>query len=191
MDDAPHPRESADDAFEAVYAELRRLAGAWWRSRSGGDTLQPTALVHEAYMKLAGGASAKWNDEEHFRAIAARAMRQALVSHARAKSREKRGGDWDRVTLSGIGTDPGVREFDVLAMDDALSTLETLNERHARVVELRFFAGLTEPEVARVLGVSERTVQSDWRAARAWLRHRLSGERADPGSTDERDPRGS
>lgn len=185
MAEAPHPRESTDEAFEAVYAELRRLAGAWWRSRSGSDTLQPTALVHEAYMKLASGASASWNDEDHFRAIAARAMRQALVSHARGKSREKRGGDWARVTLSGIGTDPGVRTFDVLAMDDALTVLESLNERHASVVELRFFAGLTEPEVARVLGVSERTVQSDWRAARAWLRHRLSddaGEDRDDGS---------
>jgi len=125
-------------------------------------------------MKLAGSASATWNDEEHFRAIAARAMRQALVSHARGKSREKRGGGWDRVTLSVIGTDPGVRAFDVLAMDDALTILESLNERHASIVELRFFAGLTEQEVARVLGVSERTVQSDWRAARAWLRHQLS-----------------
>jgi RNA polymerase sigma-70 factor (ECF subfamily) len=171
------PREpggGADEAFEAVYGELRRLASAWWRRRAGGDTLQPTALVHEAYMKLAGSASARWNDEEHFRAIAARAMRQALVSHARGKSREKRGGDWDRVTLAGIGTDPGVREMDVVDLDEALTLLESLNERHARVVELRFFAGMTEAEVARTLGVSERTVQGDWRAARAWLHHRLA-----------------
>jgi RNA polymerase sigma-70 factor (ECF subfamily) len=171
---------SPGEAFDLVYAELRRLAAAWWRARAGPQTLQPTALVHEAYLKLAGSPGANWRDEEHFRALAARAMRQALVSYARSRSAEKRGGgDWERVTLSGIGTDPGVRDFDVLALNELLDTLETLNERHARVVELRFFAGLTEPEISRVLGVSERTVQSDWRAARAWLHHRLSEGRND------------
>ena len=179
-------RAEKDAAFEAVYAELRRLAGAWWRSRTPSSTLQPTALVHEAFMKLAGSAGARWNDEAHFRAIAARAMRQALVSHARAKGREKRGGDWGRVTLSGIGTDPGASAFDLLAMDEALARLERLNERHARVVELRFFAGMTEAETARSLGVSERTVQADWRAARAWLHHRLSGD-PPPGPTGHGD----
>ena len=159
--------------FEDVYAELRALAASWWRHRKGGETLQPTALVHEAYLKLGSADSSRWTDEEHFRATAATAMRHALVSHARAKGRDKRGGDWGRVTLSGLGEESGTDGIDLMALEEALTKLESLHQRHGRVVELRFFAGLTEPQIARVLGVSERTISTDWRAARAWLLNEL------------------
>lgn len=161
-----------------MYAELRAVAASWWRRRGGGDTLQPTALVHEAYLKLAPADAGRWTDEEHFRAIAATAMRHALVSHARGKGRQKRGGGWSRVTLSGVADDSGLHDIDLIALEAALCKLEALHERHGRVVELRFFAGLTEPQIARVLGISERVISSDWRAARAWLLKELGPEQA-------------
>ncbi|MFG0260159.1 MAG: ECF-type sigma factor [Phycisphaerales bacterium JB041] len=176
------PREipntpSTPAMFEDVYAELRALASSWWRHRQGGETLQPTALVHEAYLKLAPAEGGRWTDEEHFRATAATAMRHALVSHARKKGADKRGGDWGRVTLSGLSGESGAQGVDLLALEEALTKLESMHHRHGRVVELRYFAGLTEPQIARVLGVSERTVSADWRAARAWLLNEL-GPRA-------------
>lgn len=166
-------KTSASREFPSIYAELHALATSWWRHREGGDTLQPTALVHEAFLKLAPAGNNRWTDEEHFRAAAATAMRHALVSHARGKHRQKRGGDWSRVTLSGVGTEQHLQDIDLIALEEALTKLESLHERHGRVVELRFFAGLTEPQIARVLGVSERTISTDWRAARAWLINEL------------------
>ncbi len=178
--DGPDQNQGGEtqDLFSAVYDELRRLAGSWWRDQQPGQTLQPTALVHEAYLKLAGGES-RAHDEHHFRALAARAMRQALIQHARGKGRLKRGGDRSRVSLDEFQAS-GAMDIDAaLAVEEALAELETMNERHARIVEMRFFAGMTESEMAGVLGVSDRTVRSEWRLARAWLAYRLSGERSD------------
>ena len=155
-----------------VYEELRRLA-RHYLGRSPEHTLQPTALVHEAYLKLADPRSADARSQTHFRAIAAVAMRQVLVDHARSRGREKRGGDRERVTLvSAIHPAPEA-SWDAEALESALSRLAVLDPRATRVVEMRFFAGMSEEEVAEALGVSDRTVRNDWRMARAWLRVEL------------------
>jgi len=160
-----------------VYEQLRALAGRYLDNQPPGHTLQPTALVHEAYAKLAA-SGATWSDREHFLALAATVMRQVLADHARGLSRQKRGGDWQRITVGGIAsTDSEGRsqEIDLVALDGALRRLESLDSRQARIVELRFLAGMTVQEVAKVLGVSRRTVELDWRGARAWLRRELDG----------------
>ena len=175
---------SADGDAEAkgrltplVYEELRRLARAYLAPDSG-STLQPTALVHEAFLKLIDG-NVEYRSQTHFQAVAAVALRHALVDHVRGKQRAKRGGSWKRVTLSAM---PGLEleeDLDVELLDQALSDLETVDPRGARTVELRFFGGLTEKEVAGELGVSERTVRNDWRMARAWLRVRMDASQRD------------
>lgn len=171
-------RAAADEHLQtAVYATLRGLAQRYLR-RSGGDALlQPTALVHEAWMRLAGGQGAACESRTHFQAVAALAMRQVLIDHLRAGGRRKRGGGWERITLSGLNAETGLGEVDLLALDEALAALAALDERAARVVALRFFGGLTEAEIASELGVSQRTVRGDWRMARAWLRCALDGRR--------------
>jgi len=156
---------------EDVYAHLRAVAGTYFRGRAANHTLQPTALVHEAWLRMAKSDSAP-TDREHFMAVAARAMRQILVDHARRRGAQKRGGDRERISLTGLpGDAPG--ELDVLAVDAALTELAQLNERQARIVELRFFGGLTVPETADALDVSVATVEKDWRRARAWLYGKL------------------
>ncbi len=163
-------------AAEAVYAELRRLADVWFHRQPAGHTLQPTAVVHEAFLKLAN-SDGRWSDEEHFKAIAATAMRQVLVDHARRKQRQRRGADWGRVTLTGLGSTAETESaIDMLALDEALERLGSLNARHARIVELRFFGGLEVEAVARVMDVSERTVYNDWKSARAWLLSQMATE---------------
>ncbi len=159
--------------FEEIYDELRALAAGWYRARRPGDTLQPTALVHEAYLKLAAAPDREL-DAEHFKALAARALRQALVTHLRARGTQKRGADWERVTLSGLATDPS-SALDMLELDAALQELEVLEPRHARLVELRFFGGLTIEECAKALEVGLTTVKADWRQARRFLYSRLRG----------------
>ncbi|MEM6314880.1 MAG: ECF-type sigma factor [Planctomycetota bacterium] len=168
--------ESADGhatLFDQVYADLRRLAAQYMRRQDRSHTLQPTALVHEAYLKVAG-SDAAFNDREHFLAVAATAMRQILVSHARGKSADKRGGDWQRVTLDGAVA--GMREggVDPLDLDDALTRLAKLSERQARVAELRLYGGLDVTESATALGVSASTIKAEWSVARAWLKRELS-----------------
>jgi len=148
-----------------VYGELRALAQAFLNGEAPGHTLQPTALVHEAFVKLSGNADARWEDRAHIFAVAAMAMRSVLTDHARRKRTAKRGGAWQRVTLSGIGSDARDRAFDACDLDEALEDLGKLSERQAHIVELRFFGGLTAVEVAQVLEVSERTVRGDWRLA--------------------------
>jgi RNA polymerase sigma factor (TIGR02999 family) len=157
-----------DRAFEHVYDELHRLAR---RVRGGraGDTLGATALVHEAYLKLAPAAQPAWEGRHHFLRVAARAMRQVLVGVARERIAAKRGGGDLAITLDEAAHAAPVRSVELLALDEALTRLAALDERQARVVELRYFAGLTSEEVADVLGISVPTVQRDWRAARAWL----------------------
>lgn len=163
-------REGAVDRLvEVVYERLTAIASRYVRR---GTSIEPEALVNELYLRLSrGGFTAR--DRSHFYAIAAIAMRQILGDRARRRMAVKRGGELERVTLSGLEDNRLV--FDAVAVDEALARLEALNQRHARVVELRCLVGLTEAEVAAALGVSERTVQVDWRMARAWLVRELSG----------------
>ena len=167
---------AADQLMGIVYDDLRHLARSYLKGSESGHTLQPTALVHEAYLRLVDQSSVNWRDRSHFFAVGARAMRQILVNHAKSKGRAKRGGGWRRVPLdSPLVISPG-RDQDIVAVDDALQELETLNQRQAEIVELRFFGGLGMEEVAAVLGLSKRTVEREWTAVKAWLRQRFAKE---------------
>jgi RNA polymerase sigma factor (TIGR02999 family) len=162
-------------AFEAAYAELRRLARAQLRSLKPGETLATTALVNETFLKLVG-SSAGWQDRAHFLALAARAMRQILVDYARERHAQKRGGDRRRTTLDGGALSVEAVVEEMLDIDRALSNLERVDDRLARLVELRFFGGLTDDEIARSEGVTARTVRRDWQKARAFLYRELQAE---------------
>ncbi len=156
-----------------VYDELRALASAVFRNQSPGHTLQPTALVHEAYLKLVN-QPIDWSGRGQFFVVAAMAMRSILVDHARGRGRLKRGGGAKRVSLSEIDPTPQTLDAEtVLAIDEAMKMLAELDERKARLVELRFFGGLSSDEAADVLGISRSTAAEDWRLARAWLHLRL------------------
>lgn len=160
-----------------VYGELRALAQSHFARQSADHTLQATALVHEVYLKLARGSDARWNGRDHFFAVAAQAMRQVLVDHARRKRAEKRQGGGERVQLDHAATfaasPDAARVCDVLDLEDALERLAALDERKARVVTLRFYGGLTNDAVAEVLGIARATVADDWAFARAWLAKEL------------------
>lgn len=176
-------REAGDPAaterlFALVYDELRGLAANLMRRERSGHTLQPTALVHEAYLKLVDQTRIQWEDRAHFFGIAARAMRQILVDHSRRHRAEKRGGGLERVTLEDDAAAAASSAFEVLDLDDALTRLAALDPRAARVVELRVFGGLTHDETAKLLGVSRRTVDGDWSMGRMWLARELRGESA-------------
>lgn len=162
------------ELFIAIYEELRRLAAAHFRRQPAGHTLQPTAIVHEAFLKLVDAPAIECEDREHFLALAARVLRQTLVDHARHRGALKRGGEARRVFLAEGLALAGDRPLEVLDLEEALTELEVLDERKARVVELRFFSGLTNAEAARILGVAAKTAESDWYGARAWLRRRLT-----------------
>ncbi|MEM7232710.1 MAG: ECF-type sigma factor [Planctomycetota bacterium] len=165
-DPPPIQTDSATaELMTSVYEDLRRLAHRWFNDQPAGHTLAPTALVHEAYLRLA--RSGRPHDRSHALALAATAMRQILISHARGKKRIKRGGSWQRVSLAPIATEDGELDFEVLY--EALERLEKLNPRQARIVDLRYFGGLTIEECARALSISARTVKVDWQMARAWL----------------------
>lgn len=158
---------AGESLLPLVYDELKRLAGALMRSERKDHTLQPTALVHEAWVRVAGSERQGFNDRRHFLAVAAQAMRRLLVDHARARAAEKRGGDWHRVTLSGVSApEEGV---DLVALNEALEQLEEVSPRQARVVELKFFGGFTINEMAEELGVGTTTVEDDWATAKVWL----------------------
>jgi RNA polymerase sigma factor (TIGR02999 family) len=162
-----------------VLADLRRQASGYLRRERSGHTLQPTALVNEVYLRLVDQQRAHWKGRAHFFAVAAQLMRRILVDHARAHLADKRGGWAQIVTLDEASDAPeekAVANVDLLALDDALTELSNLDERQGRVVELRYFAGLTIPETAEVLGVTHATISRDWRNARAWLLLRLSEE---------------
>ena len=169
---------SANELAPLVYDELRRLARAYLGRESPGNSLQPTDVVNEAYLRLIDQRRVDWRGRTHFFAVGARMMRRVLVDHARGKKRLKRGGDWRRVTLTDcpVGGELGVEEL--LSVHSALEELATLDQRSAQIAEMRFFAGLTVKEVATALGVSISTVEADWAHARVWLRDRLSGEQA-------------
>lgn len=156
-----------------IYDELRAIAARHFRRQRLDHTLQPTALVHEAFLKLVDQTQAKWKDRAHFFAVAATAMRQVLVNHALARAAAKRGGGAARIALTGDMAAAQEADFDPLVLDEALKKLAELDPRKARVVELRFFSGLSVDEVAEVLNVSRTTVEGDWRTARAWLSRAL------------------
>ena len=165
--------QGADELTPVVYRELRKIAAAYMRRERPGQTLQATALVHEAYLRLAG-AGTPWTDERHFVGIAARSMRQILVEKARSRGAQKRWADLDRVTLTAalaVAADP---ETMLPAIDEALARLETIDPEQAKIVELRYFMGLGIEETADVLGISPATLKRRWALARAWLFRELS-----------------
>lgn len=181
MSHQPPERLAIDHAAPAVYNELRRIAAAYMRRERPGQTLQATALVHEAYLRLAG-AGTPWTDERHFLAIAARSMRQLLVERARARSAQKRWGGMDRVSLTESLVAGGDDDAWLPALDDALTRLEQLDPEQARIVELRYFVGLSVEEAAEALGISPATVKRRWALARAWLFRELTAEPPREGS---------
>lgn len=164
---------ATDRLTEALYPELRRIAAALMRRERAGHTLQPTALVGEAFVRLVDERQITWQDRAHFLGIAARVMRQILVDHARRRAAEKRGGAVDRVTFDERLGHGAVDDVAVLDLHLALEKFETLDPRGARIAELRLFGGLTVPEVAQVVGTSPRTVDGDWAVARRWLAREL------------------
>lgn len=167
-------QNAAEKLLPLVYDELRALAAGALRRERRDHTLQPTALVHEAFLRLIDQSHAEYNSRTHFFAIGAQMIRRVLVDHARKHHAVKRGGHAERLTLTAM-VDPGhERELDVLALDDALKRLAELDDRQAKVVEMRFFGGLSVEQTADMLDVSPRTVEQDWRMARAWLKRELS-----------------
>jgi RNA polymerase sigma factor (TIGR02999 family) len=158
-----------------VYNELRRIAHHCLAGQPQNHTLQSTALVHEAYLRLANRTTVRWDDRIHFFAVAAQLMRRILVDHARMKRAQKRGGDHVTLLLDESVALPKQREVDLLALDDALECLATLDERQCRLVELRFFAGLSIDETSRALDISPATVKREWATARLWLLREMSG----------------
>lgn len=169
------PSLVAAELMPLVYDELRRLAANYLRRERRGHTLDPTALVHEAFLRLVDQSRVDWQGKTHFYAVCAEAMRRILIDQARAKHRVKRGGqDWRRIAFEGIASELTAREIDIIDFRDALGRLAALDARQARVVDLRLFSGLSMEEIASVLGVSKRTVEGEWAHARAWLQAELA-----------------
>lgn len=168
-------REAEAQLIPLVYKELRRLASRYLNRERGDHTLEPTALVHEAFLRLASENQPPWQDRAHFFGVAARLMRQILVDHARRHNSLKRGGDYERGTMTEelIVYCPQ-KSAELLALDEALKRLACEDERQCRVVEMKFFAGLSIEEIAAVLGVSPRTVKREWTMARAWLHQEMT-----------------
>ena len=169
-------KESLDKLMPVVYEELRRQAARYLRREQPGYTLQTTALIHEAYVRLVDQRNVQWQNRAHFFGIAAQMMRRILVDHARAKKRAKRGGSDVRVSLGDATVAVKGQDLDVVALDEALERLAQIDEQQSRVVELRFFSGLTVEETAEVLHISTATVKRDWNMAKAWLHRELSGD---------------
>ncbi|MEW6743703.1 MAG: ECF-type sigma factor [Planctomycetota bacterium] len=157
-----------------VYDELHALAAQCLAKARPDQTLQPTALVHEAYLRLIDQSRVRWESAAHFLAVAAQAMQRVLVDHLRNRHARKRGGDWRKITLAEDVALSRERDVDVLALDEALTELAALDERQSQIVVFRFFGGMRMEEVAQVLGISKRTVEEDWRMARAWLHWKLT-----------------
>jgi RNA polymerase sigma factor (TIGR02999 family) len=168
-------RQPVDELLPVVYDELRRLAAAYLRRERPGQTIQPTALVHEAYLRLRKDRPERWQNRAHFCAIAAHSMRQILIERARARHALKRGAAPARVTLDEALVAGGEPSIDLLALDHALHQLAALDPEQARIVELRYFGGLTIEETAEAVGSSPATVKRHWAVARAWLARALSG----------------
>jgi RNA polymerase sigma factor (TIGR02999 family) len=166
--------EAAEELMNLVYAELRRLAGRFMRREVPGHTLQTTALVHEAYIRLCGADTVDWQNRAHFFAVAAQQVRRVLVDHARGARAEKRWGTLKKVSLSNVDLGQIDRGESLIALDEALEHLAVLDARAARIVELRYFGGLTEREAAEVLSISPATLKRDWEFARTWLLSQLT-----------------
>lgn len=171
---------TTDELAVLAYARLKEIANGFFARVPAGHTLQPTALVHEAYLRMASAEELGVHDYEHFVAVGARAMRQVLVDHYRRSSAGKRGGGHLRVTLHDFAAPGTDTHVDVEALDAALNELEALSPRQARVVELRFFGGFTMQEIARATEISLATAEREWRRARAWLRLRLEAPAGQP-----------
>ena len=166
-------RSQIERLFELTYDDLRHLARSYLDGDTPGNTLQPTAVVHEVFLKLINHEKVDWRSRSHFFAIGATAMRQVLVDHARRRTAAKRGAGRTRVSLDERLTVSVEQEEDVLELDEAIERLSQIDERRARIVEMRFFAGMTLEEIATVLGVSQRTVKRQWAATSSWLRAEL------------------
>lgn len=166
--------EALDKLIPVVYEELRRLAHHYMRHERAGHTLQTTALVNEAYMRLADYKKMRWQSRAHFFAVAAQVMRRILVEHARSRTYLKRGGGAQKVSIDEAAIVSEGRSAEVIAVDDALKELEAWDSRKGKIVELRFFGGLSIEETAEVLKISPTTVQREWRSAKAWLHNSIS-----------------
>jgi len=169
----PGDRQAEEQLFADVYTELHAIAAKYLHRERNSHTLQPTALVHEAYLKLVGQSRVDWQGRAHFLAAAAHAMRQILVDHARRHRAAKRGGNQHRIALDDNLVIESHRNLDLLAIEDALTKLAKLDSRQAQMIELRFFGGLSIAEVAKVMAMSKRSVEREWTMVRAWLRQEL------------------
>lgn len=170
-------REAADKLMPLVYDELRKVAAQYLRKERPDHTLQPTALVNEAYLKLVDITYVDWQDRAHFFAVASQVMRHILVDYARAKATDKRGGDVQRLALDEAISFSKEQDIDLLALDDALKQLAAFDEQQSRIVEMRFFGGLSVEETAVVLGISPATVKREWALAKAWLYRKIAKQR--------------
>lgn len=167
-------KEALDQILPVVYDELRKQAANYLRRERAGHTLQTTALIHEAYIRLVDQRNVRWQNRAHFFGISAQMMRRILVDHARAKARAKRGGSDIRVSLDDANLTTKEADLDIVALDEALDRLAKIDEQQSRVVELRFFSGLTVEETAEVLKISPATVKRDWSMAKAWLHREVT-----------------
>lgn len=174
-------RQNADRLMYVIYDDLKRLAASQLRLERNNHTLHPTALVHEAYLRLVNQRTTNWQDRLHFFSIAARVIRRILIDHARERQAQKRGGSERPVSIFGQDVAAAETPIDLLALDEALTELAELSERQAQIVELRFFGGLTIAEVATALDIGSRSVDREWQVARAWLFDRLSDRETEPG----------
>ena len=172
-------RQALEALLPLVYDELRLLAGRYLRRERAGHTLQSTALVHEAYLRLIDQRNVQWQNRAHFFAVAAQMIRRILVDHARKTQTEKRGGQAPRLSLDEAMAVAQDRDVDLVALDDALNGLAEIDEQQARIVELRFFGGLSIEETAEVLKISPATVKRDWVMAKSWLYREMTGNRSE------------
>jgi len=170
-------RYATEKLLPLVYDELRRLASGYMRRERSDHTLQTTPLVHEAYLRLIDQTQVEWKDRVHFFGIAARLMRQILVDHARTRDAQKRGGDLTKLSLDEAVSFSKKRDIDLVELDDALLSLASFDEQQSRIVELRFFGGLTIEETAEVLRISPSTIKREWGLAKAWLRREIAGNK--------------
>jgi len=174
----PSALPAAEEASEALvtllYQELRRIAAGCLRRERPNHTLQPTALINEAWLRLAAQSPAEWNDRVRFLAVAAHLMREVLIDYARRRNRGKRGGGLAPLRLEDAGEPAAAPDIDLMALDEALTALEGVDRQQSQIVELRYFGGLNNEETAQVLGISIATVKRDWRMAKAWLHRELS-----------------
>lgn len=172
-------QNAPDRLMPLVYEELRKLARNYLQRERSDHTLQATGLVHEAYLRLVDQSSMSWQNRAHFFAVAAQVMRRILVDHARAHRAEKRGGEREKIEFDEALAPSDEKAVDLIALDDALQDLGQFDPRQSRIVELRFFGGLTNEEIGEVLEISPRTIKREWRLAKAWLRREIMGKEPD------------